>query len=99
MRIIILPVMALLPCVAFAATNCRVFEFPDHYEALCLGDAPQTDASFQEIWLVKNGGKELILASDRTSVSAETDVPPEKIVMNNLGRLHAAALLKRMPGH
>jgi hypothetical protein len=92
-------VMMLLPCAALAATNCRVFEYPDHFEALCLGDAPQTEASFHETWRVKNGGKELILASDRTSVSAETDVPPEKIVMNNLGRLHAAALLRRMPGH
>ena len=98
-KTIISLVMMLLPCAACAATNCRVFEYPDHFEALCLGDAPQTDASFQETWRVKNGGRELILASDRTSGSEQPDLPPEKIVMNELGRLHAAALLKRMPGH
>jgi len=92
-------VMVLLPCAAFAATNCRVFEYSDHFEALCLGDTPQTDASFPETWRVKNGGRELILASDRISGSELPDLPPEKMVMSNLGRLHAAALLRRMTGH
>jgi len=30
--------MLLLPCSVFAATDCRVIEFPDHYEAVCAGD-------------------------------------------------------------
>jgi hypothetical protein len=34
----ILTVMLLLPSMAFGATNCRVVEFKDHYEAICIGD-------------------------------------------------------------
>ena len=30
--------MLLLPCQVFAGTNCRVIEYPDHYEAVCVGD-------------------------------------------------------------
>ncbi len=32
--------IVLVPYTAFAATNCRVVEYPDHYEAICTGDAP-----------------------------------------------------------
>ncbi len=37
---IILLGIVLVPYAAFAATNCRVVEYPDHYEAICTGDAP-----------------------------------------------------------
>jgi len=30
--------MLLLPSVAFAATDCRVVEYPDQYETVCVGD-------------------------------------------------------------
>lgn len=30
--------VAFLPCIAFAAKDCRVIEYPDHYEAVCVGD-------------------------------------------------------------
>jgi hypothetical protein len=35
---IISVVMLLLPCQVFAATDCRVVEYPDHYEAVCVGE-------------------------------------------------------------
>jgi hypothetical protein len=38
MRKIISLAMLLLPCQVFAATDCRVIEFTDHYEAVCAGD-------------------------------------------------------------
>lgn len=30
--------MAMVPLPAFAATDCHVEEFPDHFEAVCFGD-------------------------------------------------------------
>jgi len=38
MRKIISVVMLLLPSLVFAATDCRVIEYLDHYEAVCAGD-------------------------------------------------------------
>lgn len=35
---IVLVAMVLLPRMVFAATDCRVVEYPDHYEAVCVGD-------------------------------------------------------------
>ncbi|ABQ27219.1 hypothetical protein [Geotalea uraniireducens] len=34
---IVLVAMVLLPRMVFAATDCRVVEYPDHYEAVCVG--------------------------------------------------------------
>lgn len=30
--------MVLLPGMVIAATDCRVIEYPDHYDAVCVGD-------------------------------------------------------------
>ena len=44
MRILIVTLLGILwlPGFAFAATNCRVIEYPDHCEAVCIGDAKPT---------------------------------------------------------
>ena len=34
-----------VPYVAFAGTECRSIEFPDHYEAVCLGDKADIPAT------------------------------------------------------
>jgi len=34
---IVLLAMVLLPRMVFAATDCRIVEYPDHYEAVCIG--------------------------------------------------------------
>jgi hypothetical protein len=44
MRKIILLGILLTPCMAFATNNCRMVEYPDHYEAICDADAPKTAA-------------------------------------------------------
>src|SRR5476651_65416 len=31
-------VLLVLPSMLFAATNCKVTEYPDHFEAVCIGD-------------------------------------------------------------
>lgn len=38
MRKIIMVGMVVLPHMVFAATDCRVVEYPDHFEAVCVGD-------------------------------------------------------------
>lgn len=30
--------MVLMPGMVIAATDCRVIEYPDHYDAVCVGD-------------------------------------------------------------
>jgi hypothetical protein len=39
MRTCILIWITLLPCVAFGGTDCRTVEYPDHFEAVCNGEA------------------------------------------------------------
>ena len=41
-RKIVLLGMVLMPVPAFSATDCRVVEYPDHYEAVCIGNTPPT---------------------------------------------------------
>jgi len=86
MRRIILLMMVLLPGMAFAATDCRIVEYPDHTEAVCVGDAEQTGQ--QQI-----SGQEQAVASAETPEMELPDVPPEKIVRNELARLHGAYVL------
>jgi len=98
MRKIILLVIVLLPCTTFAATNCRIIEYPDHYEAICVGDAEQTPASYQKTEQKPIPGQEQSIATAHASESEQPDVPPENIVRNELARLHGASWLKTRPG-
>jgi hypothetical protein len=94
MRIIILLVMVLLPCAAFAGTNCRVVEYPDHYEAICDGDAEKTPSPYQRTVQGQLPVQEQTLAAAYTPEPEQVDVP---IVRNELARLHAASWLKTRP--
>ena len=93
MRKIILLVMVLLPGMAFAATDCRIVEYPDHTEAVCVGDAEQTPASHQTTGQQQIPGQEQAVASAETPEMELPDVPPEKIVRNELARLHGSYVL------
>jgi hypothetical protein len=97
MRKIISLMIVLLPCAAFAATDCRFIEYPDHYEAICIGDADKTPAS-QIAEKERIPGQEQTLASAQTPESEQLDVAPEKIVRNDLARFHGASWLKTRPG-
>ena len=97
MKINILLVMLLFPFTAFAATDCRVIEYPDHYEAVCVGDAAQTPAS-QPAAQYQIPGQVQNAASAQSPVSEQTDVPPEMLVRNELGRMHGASWLKANSG-
>jgi hypothetical protein len=95
MRKLILLVMVLLPCTAFAGTDCRVVEYPDHYEAICVGDSEKTPSSYQKTEQDQLPGQEQTLASATTPESEQVDVP---IVRNDLARVHAALWLRSRPG-
>lgn len=36
--LLLLAGLSFSPCMAFAAKDCRIIEYPDHYEAVCVGD-------------------------------------------------------------
>ncbi len=40
MKTITTLVLLLLPTFAWSATDCRLIEYPERYEAICVGDAP-----------------------------------------------------------
>jgi hypothetical protein len=108
MKTIILLGIVLVPCVAFA-TDCRVVEFPDHYEAVCTGDAPQTPASSaslaspaspqapgQEQAVVQEHTFEALLAAQEQAQLANID-GEVVIERSDLAMRHAELWLKTQP--
>jgi hypothetical protein len=103
MRKIITLLMVLLPCAAFA-TDCRIVEYPDHTEAVCVGDGDQPPASSQRTDPGQLSGQlqipdeqEQAVASAQTPEIEIPDVPPEMIVRNDLARMHGSIWLKSHP--
>jgi hypothetical protein len=50
----------IIPTVPYAATNCRLVEFPDHYEAICEGDetyVPQETGNSKPVTVVVTNGE------------------------------------------
>ena len=96
MKILIFVVIMLLACPLLAAASCRVVEYPDHDEAICVGDEPHPSAPAQP------GPQQTAAASGQADRSAEPDerreVVPEDIVRNDLARLHAETVLGRWRG-
>ena len=45
---ICLPVI-LFPCLASAATDCHIVEYPERFEAVCLGEPQAEPTSVQKI--------------------------------------------------
>jgi hypothetical protein len=93
MKKIILLMLLLLPCTAFASTNCRLVEYPDHYEAICDGSADQAASSSQ------TAGQEQTADSAQIPVMEVPDVPPEMIVRNGLARMHMSSWVNAGHGH
>jgi hypothetical protein len=103
MKIIISLLMVLLPCAAFA-TDCRIVEYPDHTEAVCVGDTDQAAALAQKPEMGQSPMQGMIPGQEEAVASAQTaeieipDVPPEMIVRNDLARLHGSSWLKSRSG-
>jgi hypothetical protein len=98
MRKIISFVLVLLPMTAFAAADCRVVEYPDHSEAICVENGETAPALTQASEPEQIPGQEEALASPRSSDSEVPDVPPEMIVMNGLTRSLGPAWIKSITG-
>jgi hypothetical protein len=47
MRILILSLMSLLPGIASAGTDCTIVEYPERYEAVCVGEPAAAASSSQ----------------------------------------------------
>ena len=82
MRALLLAVIMLMPCATLAATNCRIVEYSDHYEAVCIGDGlptierPQAPAQPLSIEQARQF---------QTPVREQTDAPitEQKVVSTN----------------
>jgi hypothetical protein len=95
MRKFISLVMLFLPCTAFAGTDCRIVEYPDHYEAICTGNAEQSPASPQRTAQDQSPVQDQTVVAEQAQESEQADVP---IVRNDLARQHAALWLRSRPG-
>lgn len=65
---IVLAAIVLLPRMVFATTDCRVVEYPDHYEAVCVGDEKSGPVQ------AKTAVKEKTAAQTQTPVQAPAAV-------------------------
>ena len=99
MRLLCSLLMVVLPCSVFAGTDCRIVEYEDHSEVMCVGAADRAPASSQRTPQDQFDILNQTVTATNTPESEQTDVPPEKMVLNDLTRLYASAWLKRLPGH
>jgi hypothetical protein len=97
MKTLILLVAVLSATVAYAGSDCRVLEFPDHYEAICNGSAPQGSSAdlrpVQEQTVVHEQPVVTVLAAQE-EVSSDGDL---RIQRSELGRRHAEIWLASQP--
>ncbi len=91
-KLIVLGIV-LLPCLAHAAaSDCKVVEFADHYELMCVGDGKIVPAPLQQTvdsppavtaplsppqTVATPSGA---AASDSSSTAAQTDASPKPVV-------------------
>jgi hypothetical protein len=57
---LLLFIAAAVPCIANAGTDCKLVEYPDHYEAVCVGDekyVPQETGNSKPVTVVVTNGE------------------------------------------
>jgi hypothetical protein len=86
-----------ISCTQFASAGCRVVEYPDHFDAICVSDAEQSSSAYKSMQNY-TPGQEPPPPVVQPNEAETPDVPPEMIVRNELARLHAASWLKTNPG-
>jgi hypothetical protein len=75
---IILAGMVLCPSLAFAVADCRVNEFPDRYEVVCIGDGKTAPELVQTIGKTPLPAREKApdtVPTPETTVKATTETP------------------------
>jgi hypothetical protein len=81
MRVILFVPIILLPYVAFAATDCHVTEYQDHYVVVCEGDSKSGTIPVQQSTptnvsaLVKSDATVKANEKAKPEVTSKTDVP------------------------
>jgi hypothetical protein len=89
-------VLALLwvPCTAFAS-DCRIIEYADHFEATCIGDSERSPVQAQNAEPIRVEWEQVATIAQAQISDAELpDIAPEHIVRNDLARLHGEYWLK-----
>lgn len=90
-------VIVLVSFTVFANADCRIVEYPDHSEAICIENGDPISASSQRV-PEQVSDQDGALASNQAPESELPDVPPEKIVRNGLARSAGSAWLKALAG-
>jgi hypothetical protein len=65
-------ILLLFPCIAFAASDCRVIEYPDRYVAVCDGD-PQPATGVRRSGVAEAGTGSLVAAVTPRPPSSQAD--------------------------
>jgi hypothetical protein len=103
---VILLCVLLIPFAAFAGTECRVVEYPDHYEAICTGDPQRkTESSTPSITFTQHQQplQEQILVQEETFAALQARQEQASkdgemgIDRSDLGKRHGEVWLKTIP--
>ena len=89
MKVITALLLAWCSAPVSAAAECQVVDYPDHYEAVCVGNS-QTEPRAPQ-----RPRQEETQALARIAEPDQSDVPPEQITLNGLTRSFGAVWLKR----
>jgi hypothetical protein len=91
----ILLVLLSVPYSAFAS-NCRIVEYADHFEATCIGNSDKPTSSLPQMTEPTTVEWAQVATVAQAQVIEEElpDLAPEHIVRNDLARLHGDYWLK-----
>ena len=93
MKVIIILALLIIPYSAVAVTNCHYVEFPDHYDAVCLGDEKSApDATANRSAAAPNPVP--VKSSEVTPKSLPTDTAGKSVPVANVGPVTG----KKAPG-
>jgi len=85
----VLLVVLAAPCAASQASDCRVLEYPDHYEAICIG-TPSGSAAQEKTAQMAVQQQPL----PPSAAPREGEAGQVEIVRSGLGKRHAESWLK-----
>lgn len=110
MKVIISALIVLIPCIAGAATDCQVVEYPDHNEVICVGDekapasvtqktAKKQEPSPQSEPSLKPESPERAMSGSATNdTSSATAPPPADIPTRDQSVIPTTPIPSRGPG-
>jgi hypothetical protein len=97
MREIVLLVLLLLPGPALATADCRVIEYPDHYEAICDGDVALKAAVTPTAVQDPSAARDQTLPSGPAAREQTNEDEETRIVRSELSKRLGTYWLKTVP--